>query len=76
MRVWIKNYSAIARPLVDLTRKGVEFVWAAKTMQALKNVIANSLILADGPETRGLTLAVLAALLGQHPADCATVSRW
>ncbi|KAH9004960.1 hypothetical protein EDB86DRAFT_3187129 [Lactarius hatsudake] len=41
-------------------------------MQALKIAIINSLILADGPETRGPTPAVLAALLGQHPADCAT----
>ena len=27
VRIWIKNYSQIARPLVDLTRKGTEFIW-------------------------------------------------
>ena len=27
MRIWIKNYSSIARPLVNLTRKGAPFVW-------------------------------------------------
>src|SRR6266403_3937400 len=27
MRIWIKNYSAIAQPLVNLTKKGQAFDW-------------------------------------------------
>jgi len=45
MRVWIRNYSVIARPLVDLTCKGTLFTWQDKhksTMQALKDAITTS----------------------------------
>ena len=45
MRIWIKNYSALARPLVDLTRKGQAFLWTEEhdqAMQALKNAIIHS----------------------------------
>jgi hypothetical protein len=45
MRIWICNYSAIARPLVDLTRKGTLFTWQDKhesAMQALKDAITTS----------------------------------
>jgi hypothetical protein len=45
MRIWIKDYSAIACPLVDLTRKNIEFAWEEwhdKAMVALKDAIANS----------------------------------
>jgi hypothetical protein len=45
MRIWIKNYSAIARPLVDLTRKNAPFTWEdqhQEAMQSLKNAIVNS----------------------------------
>ena len=45
MRIWIKNYSAIARPLVNLTRKGEAFVWEEEqeeSMQNLKDAIVNS----------------------------------
>ena len=45
MRIWIKNYSAIARPLVDLTHKGTPFVWESpheQAMQSLKNAIIKS----------------------------------
>ena len=45
MRIWIKNYSAIARPLVDLTRKDTEFIWTPEhdhAMEDLKSAIINS----------------------------------
>src|SRR6266702_8716829 len=45
MRIWIQNYSAIARPLVNLTRKGETFVWGdlhEEAMQRLKDAIVHS----------------------------------
>ena len=45
MRIWIKNYSSIARPLVNLTRKGQAFSWSEEhdlAMQALKDAIMHS----------------------------------
>jgi integrase-like protein/reverse transcriptase-like protein len=45
MRIWIKNYLALACPLVNLTRKGQPFVWTAEqdqAMQALKDAIIHS----------------------------------
>lgn len=45
MRIWIKNFSAVARPLVNLTCKGAPFVWEApheQAMQSLKNAITES----------------------------------
>ena len=45
MRIWIKNYATLARPLVNLTRKGQPFVWAEEhdhAMQALKDAIIHS----------------------------------
>jgi len=45
MCIWIKNFSAIARPLVDLTHKGVPFVWQEEheqAMQSLKSAIVHS----------------------------------
>jgi hypothetical protein len=45
MRIWIKNYSTIARPLVNLTRKGTPFVWEKEhenAMQTLKDAIVHS----------------------------------
>ena len=45
MRIWIRNYSAIARPLVDLTRKNTEFTWQEQhnhAIQELKDAIINS----------------------------------
>ena len=32
-RRFVKNYSALVRPLTDLTRKGVEFKWSAACMR-------------------------------------------
>jgi hypothetical protein len=34
VRIWIKDYSQIARPLVDLTRKAIEFHWGSKQEEA------------------------------------------
>jgi hypothetical protein len=45
MCIWMKNYSAITCPLINLTCKGVTFVWEeqqADTMQHLKDAIVNS----------------------------------
>jgi len=45
MRIWIRNYLAIARPLVNLTRKGTLFTWQDEhksVMQALKDAITTS----------------------------------
>src|SRR6266702_682614 len=45
MRIWIKNYSVTAWPLVDLTRKDVEFAWTPQhdqAMEDLKMAIINS----------------------------------
>ena len=45
MRIWIKDYSAIACPLVNLTCKGTPFVWESpheQAMQSLKNTIIES----------------------------------
>jgi hypothetical protein len=63
MRVWIKNYSTIARPLHDLTRKYQPFVWAeehAAAMQALKDAIIHSpaLISIDYKADHAVYLAV------------------
>ena len=45
LHIWIKDYSAIARPLVNLTHKDVPFAWQApheQAMQSLKNAIIKS----------------------------------
>jgi hypothetical protein len=57
MRIWIKDYSTIARPLVNLTRKDAEFVWTVQhqeAMKSLKTAIANlpALIPIDYTSTR------------------------
>jgi hypothetical protein len=63
MRIWIKNYSATARPLIDLTRKDAEFTWTPEHDQAmkdLKSAIINSqaLIPIDYTTSRPTYLAV------------------
>jgi len=48
LRIWIKDYSAIACLLVNLTRKDVPFTWQApheQAMQSLKNAIIKSSVL-------------------------------
>ena len=45
MRIWIKNYSTIARPLVNLTCKGAPFIWEEEhenAMHTLKDAIVHS----------------------------------
>src|SRR6266850_5159197 len=38
MRIWIKNYSSIAHPLVDLTCKGIMFTWQEEHKQAIQTL--------------------------------------
>jgi hypothetical protein len=69
MRVWIKNYSTIARPLHDLTRKYQPFVWTeehATAMQALKDAIIHSpaLIPIDYTSDRTVYLAIDLSIRG------------
>ena len=69
MRIWIKNYLAIARPLVDLTRKGTPFSWQeqhAQAMQSLKNAIVHSsaLISIDYISDRPIYLSVDSSIRG------------
>jgi Aspartyl protease len=45
MRIWIKDFSAMAKPLVDLTRKNIDFVWQDEhnqAMESLKQAIISS----------------------------------
>ena len=45
VRIWIKDYSQIARPLVELTRKGVDFTWGErqeKAFQQLKKLVTSA----------------------------------
>lgn len=45
VRIWIKDYSAIARPLTELTRKGAEFTWDDRRQEAfekLKELISSA----------------------------------
>ena len=38
VRIWIENFSMIARPLVDLTRKDEEFVWGDDQEEAFREL--------------------------------------
>jgi hypothetical protein len=63
MRIWIKDFSLIARPLVDLTRKDADFVWQDehdRAMEQLKSAIITSpaLIPIDYKSERKVYLAV------------------
>lgn len=45
VRIWIKNYSLIARPLTELVRKDEEFVWddrREEAFQTLKQIITSA----------------------------------
>ena len=45
LRIYVRNYSLLARPLVNLTCKGVEFFWGPDqeaAQEALKQEIINS----------------------------------
>ena len=59
MRIWIPNYAGIARPLVDLTRKGALFNWEDKhatAMQTLKDAIMQSTALVSIDYSSELTV--------------------
>lgn len=79
MRVWIKNYSTIMRPLYDLTRKNQPFIWNEKhaaAMQSLKDAIVHStaLITIDYETDRTVYLAVDSSIQGVRwilSQDCA-----
>jgi hypothetical protein len=63
MQIWIRNYSQLARPLVDLTHKNVDFVWEEQhnhAMQELKEAIVSSpaLIPIDYSCSRPVYLAI------------------
>jgi hypothetical protein len=69
MRIWIKGYSTIARPLVDLTRKGALFVWQdqhEQAMQVLKDAIIQSpaLVSIDYSTDRAVYLSVDSSVRG------------
>ena len=45
VRIWIKNYSALARPLTELVRNDVEFLWDKRrqlAFQTLKDIISKA----------------------------------
>lgn len=45
VRIWIKDYSAIARPLTELTRMAEEFIWDQRRQEAfdkLKNIVTQA----------------------------------
>jgi hypothetical protein len=63
MRIWIRNYSPLAQPLIDLTRKGAAFIWQEEqesAMQALKDAIITSpaLISIDYSSDRPVFLSI------------------
>ena len=63
MCIWIKDFSLIARPLVDLTQKDANFLWQDEhdhAMEQLKPAIITSpaLILIDYKSEHKVYLAV------------------
>ena len=84
MRIWIKNFSALAKPLVDLTRKGIDFVWQEeheKAMENLKQAIISSpaLIPIDYKSGRTVFLAIDLSYRGVGwilAQTCADNQRW
>ena len=69
MRIWIKGYSAIARPLVDLTRKGAPFEWREEHEQAMKTlktaiIESPALISIDYTTDRAVYLSVDSSVRG------------
>src|SRR6202789_4603373 len=45
VRIWIKDYSLIAKPLIDLTRKAADFVWGEtqeKAFNILKQLVTSA----------------------------------
>jgi integrase-like protein/reverse transcriptase-like protein/aspartyl protease len=69
MRIWIKDFSATAKPLVDLTRKNIDFVWQDEhdqAMESLKQAIITSsaLIPLDYKSGRTAFLAIDSSFRG------------
>jgi len=69
MRIWIQDYSLIACPLVNLTRKGTPFKWQeehGQAMQELKTAIVQSsaLISIDYSTDRAVYLSVDSSFRG------------
>jgi len=69
MRIWIQNYSSIARPLIVLTCKGILFTWQEEHKQAvqmLKDEITQStaLISIDYSSDRTVYLSVDSSIWG------------
>ena len=69
MCIWIKNFSSIAQPLVDLTCKGASFMWQEEHKQAmlsLKNAIIHSsaLISINYSADRAVYLSVDSSIRG------------
>lgn len=63
VRIWIKNYSALARPITELWRKNVEFEWDSRrqsAFQSLKDLVSAAPALSpiDYSSTRPVILAV------------------
>ena len=83
MRIWIKNYSALACPLVKLTHKEQAFVWTAEhdhAMNTLKKAIIQSptLISIDYPSGHPVYLAIDSSIHGVGwilSQDCADRKR-
>ena len=49
VRIWIQDFSLLARPLVDLTRKGVDFVWGPEQQEAFDQL---KLLVSQAPALR------------------------
>jgi RNase H-like domain found in reverse transcriptase len=63
VRIWIQDYSRLARPLTELTRKDTEFIWDERrqaAMDILKEAVVNSpaLISIDYESDRPVIFAV------------------
>jgi transposase InsO family protein len=69
MRIWVNDFLALAKPLVDLTRKDVDFIWQDEhdqAMESLKQAIIASpaLIPIDYRSRRTVFLAVDSSFRG------------
>jgi len=69
MQIWIKNYSSITHPLINLTCKGAPFVWQEEheqSIQSLKDAIIQSsaLITIDYTTDHAVYLSVDTSVCG------------
>ncbi|KAK4701125.1 hypothetical protein P7C70_g5112, partial [Phenoliferia sp. Uapishka_3] len=64
VRSWIAKFADVARPMRDLTRNGVEFLWTSecqKSFERLKEIVGKDILLAKlkyGPDAGKIILAV------------------